>query len=130
MPGKTRYIFKETDMLGPFDLDADTINAIVDDDAFGVYVLLRPSEAKEALVVYVGQGNVKDRLLSHASDGGGTHFAYKEVGSEIEAFAEECRLFHRYGKANYLDNIVHPPRPAGMPNLPKCSEKGCKGEAL
>jgi hypothetical protein len=123
---------RERGMLGPYPFDEDAIDEI-DDDEYGVYLLTHEADDDDSIiVVYVGRGIIKDRLLDHLDDEKkeALHFFYKPLDDEDDGFSEECRLFHRYGKRRHLYNKNHPPVPAGSPrNHPKCSERGCNGEA-
>jgi hypothetical protein len=127
---KHRAYGRERGMLGPYTFDQDAIDEI-DDDEYGVYLLTHEADDDTVLVVYVGRGIVKDRLLEHLDDKDkeALHFLYKPLDDEDEGFREECRLFHRYGKRPHLYNKSHPQVPVGLPrSYPRCSERGCKGE--
>jgi hypothetical protein len=113
-----------TSMEGPYPLDAATVRELVPDSE-GVYLV---ATDRRDYISYVGRGNLKTRLRSHASAGRGDHFYFREVSSAEEGFELECAMFHRYGKVNHLDNEVHPARPRGRSDLPLCSEPGCYGE--
>lgn len=114
-------------MEGPFMLDTNGV-AYLDDDAFGVYVLIAgASRGQDILTTYVGRGNLRQRLQAHRKTSDAEYFAYVELESEEGAYLEECRLFHKYGKRKYLDNKEHPKRPPRSV-LPKCSQLGCDGE--
>jgi hypothetical protein len=112
-------------MSGPHRLNAETIRAVVP-NFVGVYLLARN---RRDYICYVGRGNLKTRLRSHASDERGDHFYFVGVESDVEGFELECALFHRYGKTHHLDNDIHPARPRGRRDLLLCSEPGCDGEA-
>jgi len=114
---------------GPHPLTKNTINVMFDDDDYGVYMLGQAGINVPQIICYVGRGNLKDRLLAHLSDehSDNTFFYYGILENEMHGFEWECRLFHLQGKATYLDNINHPPRPTGYKGQ-KCSEIGCKGE--
>lgn len=124
--GKTYYLYQETEnMHGPYLLNESNL-AKAKLKTPGVY-LLAEKHSKGMLVRYVGRSvNLGKRLVNHI--GKTTHFYYKPTETESGAFFVECREFHKYGKANHLDNSIHPAVPAGS-SLPACSEKGCKGEA-
>lgn len=127
MPSKEYTIYEDDeDMEGPYSFDEDVI-ADLDDDLFGVYMLLSDGEDDDPIVRYVGRGNIKERLMKHLNRAC-TQFLFKELRSRVTAFREECRLFHKYGKARHLDNRIHPPRPEDRDDLPLCSEDGCEGE--
>lgn len=132
MARKTHREYSERGMLGPYSFDQEMIDAI-DEDEYGVYLLTHEAEDDDSIivVVYVGRGIIQDRLVDHLDKGKkALHFFYKPLDDEEDGFREECRLFHRYGKRHHLYNKIHPPVPAGSPkNRPRCSERGCKGEA-
>jgi hypothetical protein len=111
-------------MDGPFPLETQAVREVVP-DVEGVYLL---ASNRRDYISYVGRGSLKTRLRSHASAGRGDHFYFVEVFSDVEGFELECALFHRYGKATHLDNDIHPARPRGRTDLPRCSEPGCDGE--
>lgn len=117
--------FAEQDFDGPFELG----HAIFDDE-YGVYLLVGLAEEDPAklVVVYVSRGHFRRHLAQHAATGRARHFFVKQFPTASKAFREECRLFHKYGAANDLDNRVHPVMPAGSPaNTPRCYVRGCNG---
>jgi hypothetical protein len=134
MAAKTHLEYRrEKGMLGPFEFDPDMIDE-VDDSEYGVYLLTHEADDDDGLVVvvYVGRGEIKQRLTDHLDEGDkdALHFFYKPLDDDDDGFAEECRLFHLYGKRRHLFNKLHPAVPAGSPrNYTRCSERGCKGEA-
>ena len=123
---RMRYMaFEEHDFEGPFELG----NAVFD-DAYGVYLLVGVADDEPAklVVVYVGRGHFRRQLAQHAAKGRARHFYVRQFPTAAKAFREECRLFHKYGAANDLDNRVHPVMPAGSPaNTPRCYVRGCTG---
>jgi hypothetical protein len=119
---------QEKGLQGPHPLDQDEIDSF-EGDAYGVYLLIYENEDDD-LVVYVGRGIIPDRLAEHMDEKDAHAFYYKFLDDEDEGFSEECRLFHKYGKRKSLDNERHPAVPSGSPrNYPRCSERGCNGEA-
>ncbi len=124
-------------MNGPFPLLPQMINKVVDDDVYGVYLLAHPCEQGNScghggeIVVYVGRGNVKERLVEHETAKDAKRFYFKSLDDDYEqGFREECRLFHHYGKRPHLDNERHPDVPDGSGmDRPKCSVPGCTGDA-
>ena len=131
MARKTHREYNEKGMLGPYQFDQEAIDEI-DADEYGVYLLTHEAEENAAIiVVYVARGIIQDRLADHLDTGKkAIHFFYKPLDDEEDGFREEYRLFHRYGKRRHLYNKIHPPVPAGASrNRPRCSERGCKGEA-
>jgi hypothetical protein len=129
MASKTHLEYlNERGMLGLYEFDEAEVDAI-DDDAYGVYLLTHEAEDGTIIVVYVGRGNIKERLAAHLDDKEALHFCYKLLDDEDAAFSEECRLFHQYGKRRHLYNKIHPSVPQGASRgYPRCSERGCKGE--
>ncbi len=118
----------ERHLAGPFTLDMKTLRQIPS-DVYGVYVLVSRGESGKTIARYVGRGILRERLTEHLNERDCPEFYCKALDDDDEGFAEECRLFHKYGKAENLDNINHPPVPAGAPrNHPRCSEMGCNGE--
>jgi hypothetical protein len=131
IPAKTYNPYdREKGMKGPYPLNKATIRQF-EDDAYGVYLLVCEGKGGGIIVIYVGRGLFKDRFSEHINEKpDASHFYFKPLDDDYEGFEEECRLFHDYGKVNHLDNEMHPPVPAGAPrNYPRCSERGCKGEA-
>lgn len=126
---KTYKLYKpETGMHGPYGLDDDTINDL-DEDIYGVYVLVAKGDKGGTIVVYVGRGIVKDRMREHVEEKDASAFYFKPLDDDDTGFAEECRLFHLYGKRPHLDNRQHPDVPDGAPRTyPRCSQRGCSGE--
>jgi hypothetical protein len=61
------------------------------------------------------------------------YFKSSTLDDDDKGFAEECRLFHDYGKRKHLDNERHPKVPDGPDgsprSYPRCSQLGCNGEA-
>ena len=120
--------FAEHDFEGPFELG----HAIFD-DTYGVYLLVGVVENAPAklVVIYVGRGHFRRQLVRHAASGRARHFFVKQFPTAGRAFREECRLFHKYGGTQSLDNEVHPAVPAGSPiNAPRCCVRACRGNAL
>lgn len=76
---------------------------------------------------YVGRGHLKTRLRTILKEKKYEVFYYKVANVEFTRFRIECTEFHRYGKANLLDNKIHPAKIAGK--YPRCTEIGCNGEA-
>jgi hypothetical protein len=123
---KSYYLYKKTSgVKGPFRLTSTNAshNKL---STPGIY-LLAEKHSKGHLVLYVGRAKkLNNRLPKWV--GKYDHFFYKPTKTEHGAFFDECHHFHKYGKANNLDNKIHPAVPAGT-SLPLCSERGCKGEA-
>ncbi len=112
-------------MHGPFSLIASNLNKAILRSS-GVYLLAHKT-SKGMAILYVGRSeNLRQRLNHYI--GKYNYFFFKTTETVNGAFFAECREFHRYGKANYLNNRIHPAVPAGT-SLPSCSERGCKGEA-
>lgn len=78
------------------------------------------------LVEYTGRAmDLTDRLKDWI--GKYPIFRYVMLESATAAFRKECAEFHRYDKVWYLDNEIHPARPAGYKGK-SCSMDGCSGE--
>ena len=123
----TYYVMRSPGFSGPYRLNADKVDALVPEGP-GVYVLSEKTAKGEFLACYVGRADASlaRRLQQHV--GNYSYFYFKECDTENGAFFSECHLFHTYGKANFLDNEIHPAIPKGS-GLPKCAETGCRGEA-
>jgi hypothetical protein len=63
------------------------------------------------VVIYVGRGNLKRRLIAHAIAARAELFVVRRVQSTVSAFRRECRMYLRYGGALGLDNLIVPARP-------------------
>jgi hypothetical protein len=125
------YIYEE-EMIGPVPFHRNEVDNIYEYE-YGVYLLTKVDKYGVIVVVYVGRGYIKDRLIEHLSDKTkktARYFYFKVLPRDDEmGFQEECRLYHLYGKDDCLWNVNHPPVPAGSPpEYPKCSELGCNGE--
>jgi hypothetical protein len=116
----------EDGMLGPFWFELDSVEAI-DGRARGVYLLTHEARGLDPrlVVVYVGRGRIRDRLGAHLDDEekSALHFFFKPLLTEEEAFEEECRLFHAYGRSRHLDNKIHPAVPSMRDKYPRCSTR-------
>lgn len=112
----------DSNMLGPYPLTEEELSKEKYDNR-GVYLL-----GKEGIfsnkVMYVGRGHLRTRLKDKI--GKYSIFYYRVLISQDGRFKKECAEFHRYGKANDLDNKIHPSRPNY--GYPKCTEIGCDGE--
>jgi hypothetical protein len=110
---KTYKIFKpEEGLRGPYKLDDETI-AKIPEDTYVVYLLVSQSTKGNTIVRYVGRGDLRERMTEHVEEKEATAFYFKILKTEEQGWSEECRLFHDYGEQQYLDNINHPPIPAG-----------------
>jgi hypothetical protein len=128
------YLYQsERGMNGPHVLDVSTIQEVFPDPKvkpYGVYLLIRQLKDGSNVVVYVGRGIIRDRLTEHVTGKDAGSFYFKAlIDNDDIGFAEECRLFHLYGKRPHLDNEKHPDVPDGAPkNHPKCAIRGCNGD--
>ena len=117
----------KSDMVGPFALDASTIDALPEKQG---YYLLADRHRGTFVVKYVGRTD--DRILADRLDehiGNDSYFYYDLAGYELDAFLRECEEFHRYGGTRNLDNGVHPARPKGKTKgRAACALGGCNGE--
>jgi hypothetical protein len=124
MANQYHFYQAASNMLGPYDLTKANVARLPDSP--GVY-LLGSAHSRGTLVMYVGRSVSLPKRLA-AWVGQYNLFFYKTTDSENGAFFTECHEFHRYGKAGYLDNDIHPAKPANS-SLPVCAEPGCRGEA-
>jgi hypothetical protein len=111
MPKEYFRYQREMGMGGPHPLTEEEI-ALFDDDAYGIYLLIYETAEGHQLVVYVGRGIFRERLVEHMDEKDAHAFYFKFLDDEDEGFSEECRLFHQYGKRRYLDNKRHPAVPS------------------
>jgi len=84
-------------------LSLETFN-IESVSTIGVYVIWHGGQTPR--VVYVGQGDVKDRLTSHRSDSRIT--AYRRSGLLMVTWAEVSRASDRDGVERYLADQLKP----------------------
>lgn len=106
---KTYRLYKnEPGYFGPFKLLADITEEIRDSD-IGVYILTATGNRGGEIVVYIGSGNLNDRLTVHAKNKDGKQFYYKLTMNEDERFKEERRLYFKYGEEEHLNNKITPP---------------------
>ncbi len=125
MPLKHKYYNINSNFVGPFPLTAEEIDK-ARYNQYGCY-LLGYSTAASYKIRYVGRGHLKTRLRTRLKERKYEVFYYKVANVKFTRFRIECSEFHRYGKANLLDNKIHPAKIAG--NYPRCTEIGCNGEA-
>jgi len=111
-------------MKGPFPLTSEELNKAKYNE-YGNYLLCVETPTSHK-VHYVGRGHLKTRIARGLDIKKYTHFYYEYNTAEIHQFKKECTEFHRYGKANDLDNKIHPAKPTGYHK--KCTEFGCNGE--
>jgi hypothetical protein len=123
MPKEYHFYKLASKMLGPRPLTEREIS-LDKYNGSGNYLLCDETSTSYK-VKYVGRGILKDRLKRGLNEGY-THFYYIKNSTKIKSFTKECQEFHRYGKANDLDNTIHPAKPEGYSK--KCTEIGCKGE--
>ncbi|MCB2230514.1 GIY-YIG nuclease family protein [bacterium] len=99
----------QTDLTGPFELTANTVNMLVA-PSIGVYVLGTAVNETTLNCNYVGRYDVdvNRRLHEWIRVGKYPAFIYKHCDSVAQAYAEECRLYH---KLTGLDNEIHPASP-------------------
>jgi hypothetical protein len=104
--------------------------ARISDVYTGVYLLISLNDTNQSVVIYVGRGQIRRRLLNHLRDlekGSAWFFRFWILNDEDAEFMEECRLYHLYGENFTLLNEKHPPVPAGAQHLicpyPACRDK-------
>ncbi len=107
-------------MYGPLPLTPQAIEAYVDANSIGVYILADGSNQAR----YVGRSdeNLRQRLKGWAGRYSSFYFEYARL--PMEAFLRECELFHKYGgDEGALDNRAHPACPKGCGQAcPRCRE--------
>lgn len=110
-------------MANIFSLTLEEVDKQVTANKAGVYLLLRiDKKNKKYLVRYVGRSDsdLKVRLKQHCSEGYDA-FWFEYVKSPLEAYLEECRLYHHYkGDIGLLDNEYHPDAPKGLAEKVVC----------
>jgi hypothetical protein len=113
-----------TNLHGPHDLEANTIDNVVRGIGPGAYALGRDTP-KSFIVEYVGRSDtdLSDRLKRWVGKKY-PHFKYGFFPSAKDAFLKECNLFHDFGETS-LDNKVHPGRSEGSNWIcPRCRGLG------
>lgn len=109
-------------MNGPYDLNAEEVERIVDEDRIGNYALGHNNDEGKFMVKYVGRSDndVKSRLLYWVENSTRPLFKYSYAESVKEAFDKECTNYHAFSPA---DNDNHPAKPAGKRYpCPVCGE--------
>jgi hypothetical protein len=87
----------ETGFSGPFPLDKFLIEVLV--DSTGVYALVDRSRLTgDLVVIYVGRGQLKRRLIAHAIAGRAQLFVVRRVQSTVATFQSD-----RHGDASRTD---------------------------
>ena len=121
-----KFYNSDSNFEGPFKLTKEIL-ADKRFDNSGNYILADSNFFGAKKIKYVGRGDLRNRLTRRI--GKYQYFYFKINNNDSRSFHTECREFHRYGKANYLDNKVHPARPEPQHKYPLCTEVGCNGEA-
>jgi hypothetical protein len=107
-------------MDGPFELNADSIDAVVPKNIIGNYALGNLSEDKKKFIVgYVGRSDsdLNERLKQHVGEY--THFKFSGATSVKEAFEKECHNYHDFTEGK--TSQIHPARPEGDDwQCPRC----------
>jgi hypothetical protein len=116
---KPRRKFSEVGFDGPFPLDRFVVETLV--EGSGVYALVERTRTRDFVVIYVGRGQLRRRLSSHASERRASYFYVKRLHSTLTAYDRECQMFVRYGRAWRLDNRIYPAIPWG--GVTRCSER-------
>lgn len=100
-------------MNGSYKLDSKTVSATITKTSAGNYALGYTRD-ETFYVKYVGRSDsdLRERLLTHASDGKYDRFKYSYATSPKAAFEKECQNFHDFGGITSLDNAIHPDRPS------------------
>ena len=76
------------------------------------------------IVTYVGRStDLNRRLKEHLSDKERyIWFWYSLSDSDYEAYLQECKDYHNYGKVHTLNNSVHPAKVVSTNKCPVCGE--------
>jgi len=100
-----------TNLNGPYPLNADKIDEIITITASGTYVLGYVNSNNVFVVKYVGRSDddLNDRLHDWIEEY--ESFKAKTFNTSKEAFEKECRIYHDFGQSSKLDNDIHPARP-------------------
>lgn len=112
---------KQTQLMGNFSLDTETISRFVGPDLIGVYALGASHGSPTTLnISYVGRSDtdLAGRLKQHVGEY--ADFQFTTCGSTKLAFEMECRLYHSF---NPPDNTNHPARPRWTDY--RCPVLGC-----
>jgi len=109
-----------TGLRGPYSLDNETIDRVVNQTSAGAYALGYINEEGLFVPTYVGRSDndinkrLKDWVGSKYS-----HFKFEYYNSPKAAFLKECNLYHDW--IQQLDNKQHPERPDGTDwKCPQC----------
>jgi len=106
----------QLDMLGPYELTAETIDKIITKTSPGNYALGDVSNST-FYINYVGRSDsdLNDRLKSWIGKNDRyKRFKYSYAASPKDAFEKECKNYHDFsGDKGKLDNDKHPQRPEG-----------------
>ena len=112
-------------MLGPYNLDNETIDNQITKKSAGNYGLGYVDDKGVFIVKYVGRSDedLNSRLKKHV--GNYKMFKYCYATSPKVAFEKECNNYHDFGEAKDLDNEIHPDRPEGSDwKCPSCKNFG------
>ena len=115
-----------TGLIGPFKLDARTVQSHLLSNAAGAYALGRINDAGSFVVAYVGRADtgLARQLEEHANSGRYSEFQYGYFRSAEAAFLRECALYHDFLPRG-LDNQSHPERSPGTGwKCPRCAPDG------
>jgi hypothetical protein len=95
------------------------VSVYVSGDAIGIYALSRDGGRSKH---YIGRSDtdLRSRIVSSGSQGSYTHFWFDYESSPMQAYKDECELYH---EVNPPDNAVHPAVPPGT-NW-RCPILGC-----
>ena len=99
-------------MVGPYELDKDTIDEKVSKKSPGNYALGKMNDGVTFLVEYVGRADldVNGRLKSWVGKTKHPLFKFSYATSAKSAFEKECENYHDFDPP---ENDVHPDKPSG-----------------
>ena len=96
------------------------INALVEDERMGNYLLGIEDSDGKVTVKYIGRSDtdLASRLKDHVKEYY-TYFAFRYAPSKTAAYRQECQDYHYY--YNNLDNKIHPDAPSNINRIcPVC----------
>ena len=111
-------------MEGPFDYDADTVDANVEPGRIGNYALGTAGKKRNlGIVGYVGRSDtdLRAEIKSYIGKRIHPHFKFSYANSAEEAYLKECLNFHDFGMEK--KGQIHPAKPAGSrTKCPVCGD--------
>jgi len=100
----------QTQLLGPFELSFESVDAVVQSGRCGVFALGHVDAAGVFRVERVGRDDKDLRQKLQTAIGSGNRFKFTYANSPEKAFLEECFIFHEFRPPR---NFIHPDRLKG-----------------